>query len=127
MAADLSIEALAIRNSDGEIAKTASAGVRLQGVLDQIDADRRNFRTTIISYSYESMKLIPVFDAANNQAGPQFGLELHGTMHRATYEHAGGGMLNAKLSDEEVPVAVTFALLRQDGKFLIAADYPAGK
>ena len=67
------------------------------------------------------------FAAANNQAGPQFGLELHGVKHQTVYDRVGGGMLTSKLNEEDVPIAVTFALLRQDGKFLIAADYPAGK
>ena len=73
------------------------------------------------------MKLVPVFDPANNQSGPQYGLEVHGLVHRVTYQRADPAGIGRQLSEGDAPFARTFALLRQDGKYLIAADYPPAK
>lgn len=119
--ADLEIEAVALRRSDHELAKTAAAGARLQGLLREIDAGRASGRITVPTYRFDSIKLVPVYDTANAQAGPRFGLEVRGWIDRVTYEASNA---NRSVREAGVPCERTFALLRRSGTFLIAADYP---
>jgi VCBS repeat protein/ASPIC/UnbV protein len=121
LATDLEIEALALQQSDRELAKTAAAGTRLDGLLREIDAGHENGRITASTYRFDSITLVPVYDVANAQAGPQYGLEVRGTMNRITYAASNP---DRPLTEEAVPCERTFALLERDGVFLIAADYP---
>ncbi len=121
LAADLKIEALALRNADREVAKTAAAGARLEGLLNDIEAGRQTGQTMVPTYTFESMKLVPVYDGANAQAGPQVGIEVRGRVRRVPYE---GTTAARPGGEEDSPFERTFALVLRQGVFLIAADYP---
>jgi hypothetical protein len=120
-AADLEIEALALRHADREVAKTAAAGTRLAGLLRAIDASRENGQITLAVYTFDSITVVPVYDTANAQAGPRFGLEVRGSINQATYA---ASSMDHPLHEESVRCDRTFALLERNGAFLIAADYP---
>jgi Na+-translocating ferredoxin:NAD+ oxidoreductase RnfD subunit len=124
VAADLQIEALAVQKADRELAKTAAAGARLDGLLRDIDASRESGRITVSTYTFASMTLVPVYDTDNVQAGPRYGFEVRGTVHRVTYE---GSNSARPARQEDVPYERTFALLPRNGTFLIAADYPLAR
>ncbi|HLF77335.1 MAG TPA: FG-GAP-like repeat-containing protein, partial [Dehalococcoidia bacterium] len=121
VAADLKIEADALQKADRELAKTAAAGARLNSLWRQMDSARQTGQITVSSYAFDSMKLVPIYDPANAQAGPQYGLEVRGTVQRATHE---GSSAAHFVMQEEEPFECTFALLLKNGHFLIAADYP---
>ena len=54
------------------------------------------------------MKLVPIYDPVNAQAGPQFGLEARGHMQRSTYE---GSTTRRVVRQDEAWFERTFALL----------------
>ncbi len=122
LAADLEIEALALRRVDREVAKTAAAGTRLADLLRAIDASRESGQITLASYTFDSITVVPVYDTADAQAGPRYGLEVRGKINQVTYA---ASSVDHPLYEESVPCNRTFALLERNGAFLIAADYPS--
>jgi hypothetical protein len=117
----LKIEAAAMLKGDGELARSAAAGARLNKLLQEIESARQSGRTTVPNYTFDSIRLVPVFDSANGQGSPQYGLEVRGTIDRVTYEGANEQLV---LQRDQEPYARTLALLLKNGRFLIAADYP---
>ncbi|MBI2704259.1 MAG: RnfABCDGE type electron transport complex subunit D [Actinobacteria bacterium] len=118
---DLRIEADARQRGDREMAATATAWARLDAVVGDIDAGRQTGQITASTYSFDSLKIVLVYDTANAQAGPQYGLEARGAERRVTYE---GSTAPRVVDETSSPFERTFALLYRNGAYLLAADYP---
>jgi Na+-translocating ferredoxin:NAD+ oxidoreductase RnfD subunit len=116
MAADvlaaLEAERRALLTGDLEVGAFGATLVRLDDLAEQVDRVRAGHHVPVPQYVIESMQIVPVHDPRNAQSGPQFGVEMLGSI--------------AHDSEAPEPYERTFALFLHGDRYLIAADYPPG-
>jgi hypothetical protein len=125
MAADvltaLEAETEGLRTADRELLATGSALARLDDLESMLEKLDDGETIEVPSYDIESMRIVPVYDPRNAQSGPQFGVEVDGTV---TYTPVGGPGTTAGSPGEPQPFERVFALLLSGDRYVLAADYP---
>lgn len=120
--ADLMIEHDALQQGDLALAATAAAGVRLDAIRDQMQRAAGDGDVVASTYSFDRITFVLAFDPRNNQTGPQYAVEVHGTEHVATYT---GSPATRLVGQTDKPIDRVHPLLFREGHYLIAADYTA--
>jgi hypothetical protein len=119
LAADLLIEAEALRRRDPDLAATAAAEVSLQRFRQDIDAARRSGAAIVPSYRFTGMSVVVVRDPARPQAPPQLAVDVRGAVSGTTYQ---GPSPTPAGGHEEAPYQRTFTLALAGGHYLITAE-----
>lgn len=121
--ADLASERRARLELDPAAAAEGAVFSRLRDLEAEIDTLRTGGEVVVPEYAIERMVIVPVYDPKNAQAGPQFGVEVHGTVTYTTY---GGSPPTTAAPSPPERVERVFALFLSGDRYLLAADYPPG-
>ncbi|WP_208028092.1 RnfABCDGE type electron transport complex subunit D [Rhabdothermincola sediminis] len=121
--ADLASERRARLDLDDTAATEGSVFSRLQDLEGEIASVQAGGQIVVPDYTIDRMVIVPVYDPKNAQAGPQFGVEVHGTVTYTTY---GGTPPTTGVPSLPEPYERVFALFLSGDRYLLAADYPPG-
>ncbi|MEJ5253722.1 MAG: hypothetical protein WHS89_00075 [Acidimicrobiales bacterium] len=119
--ADLAAETRARLELDPAAAAEGAVFSRLRDLEAEIEALRAGGEVVVPEYSIERMVIVPVYDPRNAQAGPQFGVEVHGTVTLRPY---GGSPPTTRAPSAPESFERVFALFLSGDRYLLAADYP---
>ncbi len=88
LAENLEIEAEALRGADRRMLAAVDHGDRLDEMLGRLDDAVAFGATTVASYTFDSLRLVPI-DAAGEQTGLALGFEAQGTVEEIAYDDDG--------------------------------------